>query len=132
MKFLHTIEESFLYLGAIAIKFTSNTSYLGAIAIKLFMLFFELLLLISLEQRVIYKITEEKHAQNKEEYVNSINRERYGDKDVVRIARIPVSARIAEIRVKTRKIRLKQGFRGLIAKKQNFQGLDLKKPGAGT
>jgi len=117
LKFLHTVEESFLYLGAIAIKFTSNTSYLGAIATKLFMLFFELLLLISLEQRVIYKITEEKHAQNKEEYVNSINRERYGDKDVVRVARIPVRARIAEIRVKTRKIRLKQGFRGLIAKK---------------
>ena len=99
---------------------------------KLLSLFLEPLLLISLEQRVIYKITQEKHAQNKEEYVNSINRERYGDKDIVRVARIPVRARIAEIRVKTRKIRLKQGFRGLIAKKQNFQGLDLKKPGAGT
>ena len=39
-----------------------------------------------------------------------------------------MSARIAEIRVKTRNIWLKQGSRGFFAKKQNFQGLDLKKP----
>ena len=40
-----------------------------------------------------------------------------------------VSARIDENGVKTWKIWLKQGSRGLFAKKQNFQGLDLKKPG---
>ena len=38
-----------------------------------------------------------------------------------------MSPRIAEIGVKTRKIWLKQGSRGFFAKKQNFQGLDLKK-----
>ena len=41
-----------------------------------------------------------------------------------------VSARIAEIGVKTKKIWLKQDYRGLFAKKQNFQGLFLKKLGA--
>ena len=41
-----------------------------------------------------------------------------------------MSARIAEIKVKTRNIWLKQGSRGFFAKKQNFQGLDLKKPRA--
>ena len=41
-----------------------------------------------------------------------------------------MSARIAENGVETRKIWLKQGSRGLFVKKQGFQGLDLKKPGA--
>ena len=39
-----------------------------------------------------------------------------------------MSARIDENGVKTWKIWLKQGSRGLFAKKQNFQGLDLMKP----
>ena len=43
-----------------------------------------------------------------------------------------MSARIAENGVETRKIWLKQGSRGLFVKKQGFQGLDLKKPGAKT
>ena len=43
-----------------------------------------------------------------------------------------VSARINENGVKTWKIRLKQGSRGLFARVLNFQGLDLKKPGAKT
>ena len=43
-----------------------------------------------------------------------------------------MSARIAEIRVKTKKIWLKQGFRDLFAIDLNFQGLDLKKPGTKT
>jgi len=36
---------------------------------KLLLLFFELLLLISLERHVIYTITQAKHAQNKEQYI---------------------------------------------------------------
>ena len=43
-----------------------------------------------------------------------------------------MSARIAEIRVKTRKIWLKQGSRDLFVKKQNFQGLDSKNIGDRT
>ena len=43
-----------------------------------------------------------------------------------------MSARIDENGVKTKKIWLKQGSRGLFVKKQSFQGLDLKKPGAKT
>ena len=40
-----------------------------------------------------------------------------------------MSARIDENGVKTKKIWLKQGSRGLFVKKQSFQGLDLKKLG---
>jgi hypothetical protein len=40
-----------------------------------------------------------------------------------------VSARIDENGAKTKKLWLKQGFRGLFVKKQSFQGLDLKKTG---
>ena len=40
-----------------------------------------------------------------------------------------MSARIDENRVKTKKLWLKQGSRGLFVKKQSFQGLDLKKIG---
>ena len=36
---------------------------------KLLLLFFELLLLISLERRVIYTIAQTKYAQNKEQYI---------------------------------------------------------------
>ena len=36
---------------------------------KLLLLFFELLLLISLERHVIYTITQAKQAQNKEKYI---------------------------------------------------------------
>ena len=36
---------------------------------KLLLLFFELLLLISLERRVIYMIAQTKYAQNKEQYI---------------------------------------------------------------
>jgi len=43
-----------------------------------------------------------------------------------------VSARIAENGVETKKLWLKQGSRSLLVKKQSFQGLDLKKPGAKT
>ena len=43
-----------------------------------------------------------------------------------------MSARIDEIRVKTRKIWQKQGSRDLFARDLKFQGLDLKKPGAKT
>ena len=43
-----------------------------------------------------------------------------------------MSARIDENGVKTWKIWLKRGSRGLFAKKQSFQGLDLKKPGTKT
>ena len=43
-----------------------------------------------------------------------------------------MSARIDENGAKTEKLWLKQGSRGLFAKKQSFQGLDLKKPGTKT
>ena len=43
-----------------------------------------------------------------------------------------MSARFDENGVKTKKLWLKQGSRGLFAKKQSFQGLDLKKPGTKT
>ena len=43
-----------------------------------------------------------------------------------------MSARIVENGAKTKKLWLKQGFRGLFVKKQSFQGLDLKKPGTKT
>ena len=43
-----------------------------------------------------------------------------------------MSARIDENGVKTKKLWLKRGFRGLFVKKQSFQGLDLKKPGTKT
>jgi len=43
-----------------------------------------------------------------------------------------VSARIAEIRVKTKKIWLKHGSRDLFAIDLNFQGLDMKKLEAKT
>jgi len=36
---------------------------------KLLLFFSEVLLLISLEQRVVYTITQAKHAQNKEQYI---------------------------------------------------------------
>ena len=41
-----------------------------------------------------------------------------------------MSARIDENGVKTKKLWLKQGSKGLFAKDLNFQGLALKKPGA--
>ena len=40
-----------------------------------------------------------------------------------------MSARIDENGAKTKKLWLKQGSKDLFAKKQNFQGLDLKKTG---
>ena len=40
-----------------------------------------------------------------------------------------MSARIDENGVKTKKLWLKQGSRGLFVKKQGFQGLDLEKSG---
>jgi len=40
--------------------------------------------------------------------------------------------KIDENRVKTKKIWLKQGSRGLFARVLNFQGLNLKKPGDET
>ena len=40
-----------------------------------------------------------------------------------------MSVRIDENGAKTKKLWLKQDSRDLFAKKQNFQGLDLKKPG---
>ena len=43
-----------------------------------------------------------------------------------------MSARIDENRDKTKKLWLKQGFRGLFMKKQSFQRLDLKKTGTKT
>ena len=43
-----------------------------------------------------------------------------------------MGARIDENGAKTKKLWLKQGFRGLFVKKQSFQGLDLKKLGAKT
>ena len=43
-----------------------------------------------------------------------------------------MSTRIAENRVETREIWLKQGFRGLFAKKQKLKVLVPKKPGART
>ena len=39
-----------------------------------------------------------------------------------------MSARIDKNGAKTKKLWLKQGFRGLFVKKQSFQELDLKKP----
>ena len=36
---------------------------------KLLLLFFELLLLISLEQRVVYTITQAKHVQNEKQHI---------------------------------------------------------------
>ena len=43
-----------------------------------------------------------------------------------------MSARIDENGVKTKKLWLKRGSRGLFVKKQSFQGLALKKPGSKT
>jgi hypothetical protein len=43
-----------------------------------------------------------------------------------------VSARITENGVERKKIWLEQGSRDLFARDLNFQGLDLKKPGAKT
>ena len=43
-----------------------------------------------------------------------------------------MSARIAENGVKTKKLWLEQGTRDLFVRVLNFQGLDLKKPGAKT
>ena len=43
-----------------------------------------------------------------------------------------MSVRIAENGAKTKKLWLKQGFKGLFAKDLNFQGLALKKPGTKT
>ena len=43
-----------------------------------------------------------------------------------------VSARIDDNGAKTKKLWLKQGFKGLFVNKQSFQGIDLKKPGTKT
>ena len=43
-----------------------------------------------------------------------------------------MSARIDENGARTKKLWLKQSSRGPFVKKQSFQGLDLKKPGAKT
>ena len=55
------------------------------------------------------------------------------DNEVIKLPHTLQGSREREIDengAKTKKLWLKQGSRGLFVKKQSFQGLDLKKPGA--
>jgi len=55
---------------------------------KLLSLFLKLFLLISLKQRVVYMFMQENEQQMRKNTTNSKNREIYGVKDVVSVARI--------------------------------------------